>query len=125
MEDWTYWQKVVIVMLAIIVVILGYRRFLRWLGGNSRFDDKFAFLHPLEQKEINVLGVRFELPKDEQVSLHLLNKSDGALIEVLSDESMNSGVHVLEIDLKEFQGQDFELRLITGNQRIDRPFRKL
>lgn len=125
MEDWTYWQKVVIVMLAIIVVILGYRRFLRWLGGNSRFDDKFAFLHPLEQNEKNVLNVRFELPEDDVISILLFNKTDGALIEILQDSKLSSGMHSMDFDLKDIQGNDFELRLVSRNQRIERPFRKI
>lgn len=123
MSEWPYWQKVIIVMLTIIVVVLGYRRLLRYLGGNSRFDDHFAFLHPLEQINGQLI-VRFELPEKDTVSLEILDDQSKVIEVVFSGESLTSGEHRYEINTLGWNTEQLELHLQSGNQKIVRYFKR-
>ncbi len=123
MSEWPYWQKVIIVMLTIIVVVLGYRRLLRWLGGNSRFDDHFAFLFPLEQSSGQLI-VRFELPEKDTISLEILDNHSVVIKAVFTDESLAAGEHRFEVNTLAWENKQLELHLKSGNQRIVRYFKR-
>ena len=119
--DWSFWQKVIIVMLTIIVVVLGYRKLLRTLGGNSRFDDRFAFLHPLVHSN-GLLVIQFELPEEDSVSLLVLDQHQVEVGKLLNQESLSPGNHRYEISTSEWQQQRYTVQLKSGNQRIERFF---
>lgn len=122
--DWSYWQKVVIVCLAIIVVVLGYKRLLRWVGGNARFDNKFAFLFPLEWKGPGILLVRFELPEADVVTLTIFDEQDKAVDVILDRVSLEQGEHHYEADMTTLSSQTYTCVLQSGNQKVERIFSK-
>lgn len=120
MESWLYWQKVVIVMLSIIVVVLAYRKLLRWIGGNSRFDDRFAFLQPIERVSQELLIVRFELPHFDTVTLSFIDQHSKSEIVVLDEIQLESGTHQFDISTSGWNAADYSCVLKSGNQRIER-----
>lgn len=122
MEDWAFWQKVVIVMLTVIVVALGYRQVLRWIGGSSRFDNQFAFLFPLERDDLNKLKIRFELPVADVVTLVILDEDANEVGRVVNNEKLAAGTHSYEVDTNTWSKQQYTLQLKSGNQQIERIF---
>ncbi len=121
MGEWTFWQKVVIVMLTIIVVVLGYRKLLRTIGGNSRFDDRFAFLFPLEHLN-NVLVIRFDLPNEDAVTLVVLDQYQTEVGRLLDHENLARGPHQYQITTSDWKQQRYTVQLKSGNQQIERFF---
>ncbi|TVR42006.1 MAG: hypothetical protein EA392_00860 [Cryomorphaceae bacterium] len=120
--EWTYWQKVVIVLLTIIVIALAYRKFLRWVGGSARFDHRFAFLFPLEQHPGNKLVVRFELPENDAVTILVLNEQSSEIARIIEDQKLDAGKHSVEVSMSSWEGSRFTCCLVSGNQRIERFF---
>ena len=124
MSEWPYWQKVIIVMLTIVVVVLGYRRMLRWIGGRSRFDDHFAFLFPLEQTSGQLI-VRFELPENDTVSLEVIDDQSQVIEVIFSNKALSAGEHRFEVNTSNWNHTSLEIHLKSGNQRIVRYFKRI
>lgn len=122
MENWAFWQKVIIVFLAVVVVILAYRKLLRLVGGNSRFDNKFAYLHPVKQKEISLFIIQFELPVDDTVSLFVVDGNGIEVFRLVDQQTMEAGSHHYHLDIAGWSPQRYTLCLKSGNQTIERYF---
>jgi len=121
--EWEYWRKVLIFTLSILVVILAYRKMLRWVGGNSRFDDKFAFLFPLEVRD-NLLLIKFELPEADTVSLSIVDEELREMERILEDVQLAAGTHEYEVDVRQWSDQRFTCILRSGNQTTEKFFRR-
>lgn len=122
MGDWAYWQKVVIIMLSVIVVILAYRKLLRVLGGKSLFDDKFAYLHALE-REANLLNIKLELPVADSVSLYVCTAESVEKIRLVDQQQIPAGVHHYQLDTFNWEKEQYTIILVSGNQTIERIFK--
>jgi hypothetical protein len=120
MGEWAYWQKVVIVVLTIVLVVVAYKKLLRWVGGNSRFDDHFAFLQPIERVSAEMMIVRFELPQNDTITLIFLDEQSSAEIVVLNEMKLKSGTHEFEVNTSEWPEVVYTCILKSGNQRIER-----
>lgn len=125
MDNWAYWQKVVIVMLTIVVVVLAYRRILRWVGGNSRFDDHFAFLMPLEKEAGNKLLVRFDLPVKDTISLSFIGPKSTDEVVLVNETALTAGTHQFDVDISSWEAGRYTVVLKSGNQKIERFFENL
>lgn len=121
--DWGYWRTVLIVTLVILVVILLYRKILRWVGGNARFDDQFAFLYPLEEKETNQLVISFELPVSDTVTLTIFDELSNEQNRVLDAQTLDVGKHQYELDTSAWSDQQYTVVLKSGNQKVERFYR--
>lgn len=121
--DWGYWRSVLIVTLVVMVVILLYRNILRWIGGNARFDHKYAFLFPIEENG-STLSFKFELPEKDTVSLLILNDQNTAEVYVLNEEKLAVGTYEYTIDASQLSGANLTCVLKTRNQSLERFFKR-
>lgn len=119
--DWGYWRSVLIVTLVVMVVILLYRNILRWLGGNARFDEKYAYLFPINAEDA-VLSIKFELPEPSKVSLGIFDDGNTPIAQVLTDEDLAAGIHEYSIDATQLRGTALTCVLKTRNQNLERFF---
>lgn len=119
--DWGYWRSVLLITLSVLVVMLLYRKLLRWIGGNTGFDNKFAFLFPLERKD-TTLTISFDLPEGGLVSLLILNELNAPIAQVLDQEKLAGGKHEYTIDATQLDGKKLTCLLSTGNQKLERYF---
>ena len=120
--DWGYWRSVLIVTLVVMVVILLYRNILRWIGGNARFDHKYAFLFPIEENG-STLSFKFELPEKDTVSLLILNDQNTTEVYVLNEEKLAVGTYEYTIDASQLSGANLTCVLKTRNQSLERFFK--
>jgi uncharacterized membrane protein YhiD involved in acid resistance len=107
--------------LIIMLVIVLYRRLLRFLGK----DDKAAYASLSDQQAViedGQLKVRFHLPEQGSARIEIRDEGNKVLQVALESDELPVQEHEISIDISGFTPGKYSYHLITHNQQSQRFF---
>ena len=108
---------VLFVSLALLVLIIAYRKLLAYLGKGSPAPKDYCVLYSIEQDPVvGEVELYFTTTFEKTVKIELLNQ-DLSVLKILKEGSFTSGGHIVRFDSKEFPNGNYFYRLVTDNQK--------
>lgn len=105
------------IVLFVIVFFKWLKRFLR----RKEIQQKYAYLYPLENKQLNNISLRIEMPFKGDIAIFIYD-SFGNLQMKTDAASFDKGEHKFELNIKELPKGKYDLIIHTPHQKIRRYF---
>lgn len=115
------WGKISVgilcVSLAILVLIIAYRKLIAYLGKTDIIAEKYCILHNLENNpSYGELEFYFTCGEPKMVTLSILNE-DTSLNQVLVSKDFKVGGNIIRFDSTKLTNGTFFYQLETDNQK--------
>ena len=108
---------VLFVSLALLVLIIAYRKLLAYLGKGSPAPKDYCVLYSIEQNPVvGEVEIYFTTTFEKTVKIELLNQ-DLSVLKILKEGSFAPGGHIVRFDSKELPNGNYFYRLVTDNQK--------
>lgn len=112
------------VSLAILLLVIGYRKLLAYLGkNNGPVKEDFCVLYSLEENPIKgEISFYFTAHEAKEVSIQILNE-EYELVEEVSKTECTEGGNIIRFDSAKLANGNYYYGLITNNQKTIKKMR--
>ncbi len=106
-----------VVSLAVLVLVIAYRKLLRYLGKGAPVKEHYAVLYGLERPHVTgEVEFYFTLEKPRGIIFSILDNAMNE-IRVIADQDYASGGHILRFDTKALENGIYFYCLRSDNQK--------
>jgi len=111
------------VSLALLVLIIAYRKLLAYLGKGTPAPKDYCVLYSVENDPVaGEVEIYFTTTFEKQVAIELY-QSDLSVIAVLKEGSFSSGGHIIRFDSSTYPNGNYFYGLRTDNQKTVKKMR--
>jgi hypothetical protein len=108
---------ILFVSLALLVLIIAYRKLLAYLGKGNPVKEDYCVLYGLEEPEVKgLVEFYFTTEAPKQVRLELLNE-DMSFNSLIKEGDFGKGGHIVRYETKDLQNGNYFYCLRTENQK--------
>ena len=108
---------VLLVSLALLVLIIAYRKLLAYLGKGTPAPKDYCVLYSIEQDPVSgEVEIYFTTTHEKSVRIELLH-SDLSVLKILKEDTFSNGGHIVRFDSTELPNGNYFYRLCTDNQK--------
>lgn len=114
---------VLFVSLALLVLIIAYRKLLAYLGKGTPAPKDYCVLYSIEQDPVSgEVEIYFTTDAEKEVAIEVYNQ-DMTLLKTLKENPFKKGGHIIRFDSNEFSNGEYFYGLRTENQKTVKKMR--
>lgn len=112
------------VSLAILLLVIGYRKLLAYLGKNGGpAKEDYCVLYSLEENPVvGEVSFYFTAHESKEVAIHILNEEYN-LVKEVSKKMCTEGGNIIRFESKDIENGNYYYGLITDNQKTIKKMR--